>query len=202
MTPRVLLVDPQSPGAGIAEAARSLRAGCLVVFPTETVYGVGAHPAIASALNLLFEAKNRDRRKPIPLLAAGLDEAERAGARFDGHERRVAARFWPGPLTLLVATADGAEEGVRVPDHNIALALLRAAGGTLRATSANQSGRPEARTADDALAALAPFVDVVLDGGPASRGIASTVARARGGKVEVLREGEITKQQIVECLEH
>ena len=201
MTPRVLHVGPDSRAASIAEAARALQAGSLVIFPTETVYGLAAHPAIPSALDRLYEAKGRDRRKPVPLLAFNVESAEEAGVRFDAAEQRVAAAFWPGPLTLIVAAGDG-DEGLRIPDHDIARELLLAAGGTLRATSANRSNQPAAGTAEEAIAALAPFVDAVLDGGPIAHGIASTVAKVRGGDVEILRQGQITRTQLVECLDH
>lgn len=199
MTPRIFKVSPESPDAAIAAAGRTLQAGCLVVFPTDTVYGIAAHPEIPSAVDRLFEAKYRNLHKPIPLLASSLARAEQAGARFDPVERRVAEALWPGPLTLIVAAGDH-EEGIRVPDHAIALALLAAVGGTLRATSANRSGRPPAGTAEQALEALAPFVDVVLDAGPIAGGVASTVARVRGGTVEILRKGEITEDDITACL--
>ena len=175
----------------IREAVKTLAAGELVVVPTDTVYGVAADPKVPGAEERIFAAKSRDRGKPIPLLAAGLPEVEKLGAVLGEVERRLAGAFWPGPLTLVLKVGD-AEEGLRVPDCPAARALIREAGGVLRVTSANQSGEPAALDARQAAAALAGFVTLVLDAGPAPGGTASSVVRVEAGRVLLLREGALS----------
>ena len=179
----------------IDATADALRRGGLAVIPTETVYGLAGDPKAAGVLERMFEAKGRDRNKPIPFLAADLDAVLSAGATLTEIEARLARRFWPGPLTLVLKVAGGSE-GFRVPDHPVTLALLRAAGGLLRATSANLSGEPPALTAEDALQALGGAVDVVLDSGPVTGGVPSTVVRVEGGTIRILRPGAIPEAEL------
>ena len=189
-------VDPRQPDTAIlAEALTALRGGGLVIVPTETVYGLAADDRNPTALAKLFEAKGRPQDKPIALLAAGVDELERHGAKLPPAARRLAAKFWPGPLTLVLDSPAG-WLGFRIPDHPATLALLRAWGGVLAVTSANRSGEPPATTAAAALAALAPFVALALDAGPSTGGVPSTVVKVDGERVEVLRAGAITEEAI------
>lgn len=181
--------------AVIAEAVRVLRAGGVVAIPTDTVYGLAADPGVGRGVRALAAVKGRDAAKPIALL---IDEVSRLAAwevAVEGVTARLAAAFWPGPLTL-VAPARGAEEGFRVPDHDFARQLIGACGGALRVSSANRSGAAPALTAPEALAALGDGVDLVLDGGRVDGGVASTVVRVAGGRLEVLREGAISRQQV------
>lgn len=182
----------------VAAAAAALRRGDLVVLPTDTVYGVGADPANPAAVNRLFAAKGRPEDKAIPVLVAGLDQA-RSVAVIEGRAENLAREHWPGPLTLVLARASGfdadlggtddATVAVRVPEHPMALELLRAAG-PLAVTSANRSGEPAAATVAEARAQLGEAVAVYLDGGP-SRGVASTVAKVTPEGIEILREGSL-----------
>jgi L-threonylcarbamoyladenylate synthase len=189
--PLVLAVDSRRPDPGlIARAVQALRRGGLIILPTDTVYGVAADPSVPGAEQRLAEAKGRDPDKPIPLLAADTDDIVRWGGVLDGPAMDLARRFWPGPLTLVLKTAGG-EEGFRVPDHAVTRAVLKAAGGVLRVSSANRSGQAPAGDARSAVAALAGRVDVVLDAGPAPGGAASTVARVTEEGVQVLRAGAI-----------
>lgn len=174
----------------IRVTAECLRAGGVAVVPTDTVYGVATDPAVPGAEARLFAMKRRDPAKPVPLLAAGIDVVLRRGGRLDGRALRLAQKFWPGPLTLVLDVGDGTE-GFRVPDHRLMLSLLRATGGVLRVTSANISGEKPALTADEAVACLGDSVDVVLDGGMAPGGTASTVARVTGETISILREGAL-----------
>ena len=189
-------VDPRQPDAAIlAEALTALRGGGLVIVPTETVYGLAADDRNPAALAKLFEAKGRPQDKPIALLAAGVDELERHGAKLPPAARRLAAKFWPGPLTLVLDSPAG-WLGFRIPDHPATLALLRVWGGVLAVTSANRSGEPPATTAAAALAMLAPFVALALDAGPAAGGVPSTVVKVDGERVEMLRAGAIAEEEI------
>ena len=153
--PTIIRVSPRHAGHHAVErAAEALRRGALVILPTDTVYGVAVDPAAAGALERIYAAKGRDPGKPVPFLAADAAEVARAGAVMGWRARRLARRYWPGPLTLVLPMGDGFE-GFRVPDHPVTLAVLRAAGGLLRVTSANLSGQPAASDAAAAAAALA-----------------------------------------------
>lgn len=178
------------------EAARALLRGELVIVPTETVYGLAADGRVPGAVERIFAAKGRPDDKPVPWLAAGVEEVRKAGARVDGAAGRLARRYWPGPLTLVLDTPDGAK-GFRVPAYAAALALLRRVGGVLAVTSANRSGEAPALTAQDALRALGETVAVVLDAGPSPGGVPSTVVKVEQTRIHVLREGAISKEEIL-----
>ena len=169
-----------------------------MIMPTDTVYGVAAHPGAPEAVKRLYDAKGRDAAKPIALLAANQEAVERYGATLTGPERTLVARYWPGALTLVLATAEGTE-GFRVPDHALALSLIEAAGGVLRVTSANRSGEPPALTAEDAARAIGTHVDEVIDAGPVPGGVASTVVRVIDGRPRILREGALTGKEILDA---
>ena len=175
----------------IRRAAARVRAGELVVIPTETVYGVAARADDPAALAKLYAAKGRDEAKRIAYLAPGIGAVRAAGVRVDAAAERLAAAFWPGPLTLVLSNGRGGWDGFRVPDHPAALAWLRELDFLPAVTSANRSGEPAALTAADAWAALAPHVALVLDDGPVRGGRASTVAKVADGVVEILRAGPI-----------
>jgi len=188
-------------------AVDALKGGALVVVPTDTVYGVAADASVPGAEEKIYAVKKRDAGKPIPLLAASVEAVKDYGAVLGGVETKLAGRFWPGPLTMVlkVPGCDGrGDEGFRVPDHAKVLDLLREAGGVLRVTSANESGSPPALTAAEARAAFREHVEIVLDDGPAPGGTASTVVRVEepdeAGKAEivVLREGAIGKRKLAE----
>jgi L-threonylcarbamoyladenylate synthase len=196
--PRVL---PGDDPAAIDEAAALLRAGGLVAFPTETVYGLGANALDAAAVARVFEAKERPSFDPLIVhladaadLAAHVDPADAADPRV----ARLAARFWPGPLTLVlrkldhvpgIVTAGLSTVGVRVPDHPVALALIRAAGVPLAAPSANRFGRVSPTRAGHVARGLRGRVGLILDGGPCRVGVESTVILLAGGRAALLRPG-------------
>jgi L-threonylcarbamoyladenylate synthase len=173
-----------SPPSGIRRAVALLLAGQLVAFPTDTVYGVGAVLWNGPAVNRLYEAKLRSADKAIPVLLADGSDLSLVASKPSRDALCLAGRFWPGPLTLVVpraegvpdeVTAGGASVAVRVPDHDLARALMRAAGAPLATTSANLSGQPSSITAQDVLAQLGDRIPLVVDGGPCSGGVASTV---------------------------
>ena len=184
--------------AGIARAADLLRAGELVAFPTDTVYGIGCRAGDPDALARVFAAKRRDPDKAIPWLIAA--EADVAGAGFQIDERgvRLAERFWPGGLTLVLAAMDeSATQAFRVPAHDVALALLAAAG-PLAVSSANRSGEPEALDADDVAIAFADADEpsAIVDGGRVPGGVASSVVDLSGPGAHLLREGAVSRAEI------
>jgi L-threonylcarbamoyladenylate synthase len=180
----------------LEKVAQVLCDGGLAIVPTDTVYGVAAHPSRAAAIEALYTVKGRPDHKPIPLLAASLEAVRAHGARCEDSAAILAAAFWPGPLTLVLPVDTGGEEGFRVPAHPRMLALLHLVGGVLRVTSANRSGEPPATTAAEAAQALGPGVAAVLDDGPSPGGVPSTVVRARGAVLDILRPGALSAETL------
>ena len=197
--------------AGIAEAARTLKDGGLVAFPTETVYGLGAVASDARAVARLYAAKERPSFNPLIAHLAGIEAASRVGI-LDPVALRLAEKFWPGPLTLVVRATpdcpvcDLARAGldsiaVRVPAHPVALALIAAAGEPVVAPSANRSGRISPTTAGHVLADLRDRIDLVLDGGPTPVGLESTILDCSGDEPRLLRPGSIAREAIEKVIE-
>jgi len=191
--------DRLTPDAdGVARAADLLRAGHLVAFPTDTVYGIGCRIGDAGALAQLFAAKRRAPEKAVPWLVRSFDELIRLGFGADERAARLAQRFWPGALTIVVSAADGgASQAFRVPDHPVALALLATAG-PMAVSSANRSGEPETLDADDVAIAFADSDEpaATLDGGRVSGGVASSVVDLSGERARLVREGALPRAQI------
>jgi L-threonylcarbamoyladenylate synthase len=192
-TDRVTDLLPASP-EGIRRAAELLAEGAVVAFPTDTVYGVGVAASRPERVEALFALKQRPPEKAIPLLVSDLSQAAAAGYPVDERAQRLADRFWPGALTMVLASADaGATQAFRAPDHAVALELIRAAGPIL-ATSANRSGEPDTLGADEVLIAFATQRDelaAVVDGGAVPGGVASTVVDLSATPARLLREGPI-----------
>ena len=188
---------------GLAAAAEMLHAGGLVAFPTDTVYGLGCAAARPDRLDAIFELKQRPTDKRIPMLVADLDQVPGDTWNVDDRARLLAARFWPGPLTLVLPALDGSTtQAFRVPDHAVALSLIKAAG-PLLATSANISGQPDTLDADDVLIAFATQRDdlaAVVDGGRVPGGVASTVLDLSTTPPQVVREGPVARRQLAELL--
>jgi L-threonylcarbamoyladenylate synthase len=170
-----------------------------VIVPTDTVYGIAAHPAHPAAVRRICTIKGRPTGKPIALLAADAEAAVRFGADFPDAAERLAAKHWPGALTL-VLPCGGGYEGFRVPAHDAVRRLIALCGGTLRVTSANLSGEMPARDAAEALRDIGLEADLVLDGGTSPGGIASTVVKvAPDGAVTLLREGAVESSKVLKC---
>ena len=190
-------VLPPTP-EGLARAAELLASGAVVAFPTDTVYGVAVAGSRPERLDALFELKHRPVDRRIPMLVADLEQAGAAGAVVDERARRLAAEFWPGALTMVLATADGGTQAYRAPDHEVALALIRATG-PLFATSANVSDQPDTLGADEVLIAFATQQDelaAVVDGGPVPGGVASTVVDLTATPMRILRPGPISTGEL------
>ncbi|MBL9124548.1 MAG: threonylcarbamoyl-AMP synthase [Planctomycetaceae bacterium] len=210
MTTRVLPVDPLDPEPdAIAAAAGVLRAGGLVAFPTETVYGLGAAALDAGAVERIFLAKGRPATNPVIVHVADLSQLEQVVDVWPESAARLARRFWPGPLSLVlprrpevpdVVTAGGATVAVRMPAHPVAAALIRAAGVPIAAPSANRSLRISPTTAEHVLTTLADRIELVLDGGSCPRGIESTVLDLTTDPPTLLRPGLITASELSEIL--
>ena len=190
----------------IAEAARLLRRGELVAFPTETVYGLGANAEDGDAVARLFEAKGRPRINPLIVHVGDPSQAEQCG-EFIEPARKLAVRFWPGPLTIVVARKPKAKISIlvsagldtialRVPAHPVAAALLRSAGIPIAAPSANISGHVTATAAAHVAAELGGRVGFILDGGPATFGLESTIIGFEADRAVLLRPGSIPREEI------
>ena len=176
---------------GLAAAAAVLKGGGVAAIPTDTVYGLAAHPSFPQAVERLYSIKGRDGHKPIALLAADREAVARHAGGLRGEAARLAG-LWPGALTLVIGREGGATEGYRVPDHAWTRRLLAACGGLLRVTSANFSGQPDATDADAALAGAAALADILADGGPSPGGVPSTVVFVReDGSAKILRQGAV-----------
>ncbi|HEX2035835.1 MAG TPA: L-threonylcarbamoyladenylate synthase, partial [Chloroflexota bacterium] len=209
----VIAVDPlHPPPQALALAGQLIREGKLVAFPTETVYGLGANAYDDAAVRRVFAAKGRASDDPLIVHLATTAELE-AVAEVPGELRAVvqalAARFWPGPLTVVLpksarippsVTAGLPTVAVRVPSHAVAQGVLRAAGVPIAAPSANTFTRTSATAAAHVVEDLGPRVDLVLDGGPAPIGIESTVIQLAGGEVRLLRPGAVPPEAIDEVL--
>jgi L-threonylcarbamoyladenylate synthase len=185
-----------SKDAHIARAAELLRSGFLVAFPTETVYGLGARRDDTGALDRIFEVKRRPRDKPLSVLVADAEAAARYAAPLGGAALALAERYWPGPLTLVVPDGQGGTVGLRCPDCDVTLRMIRLARAPIVAPSANLSGEEPARTADEVLEVFRGKIAAVLDGGPAELGAPSTVVRVLEERLEVLREGAVPKKDV------
>jgi L-threonylcarbamoyladenylate synthase len=202
MAPKVHRIDPQNPDpAAIARAAEALRKGLLVIYPTETFYGLACNPRDPAAVERIFEAKGRPDRMALPLIAGDRDAVTLCTRDIPDNARLLMDAFWPGPLTLVLPSADdlpprllggGHTVGVRVSSHPIAAALARAVGGPIVATSANHSGGPPPTTADEAAQVLGDSVSVILDGGPTRGGSASTVIDLTVDPPRLLRSGAVS----------
>lgn len=198
---RVVAVDPHAPDAAVvAEAAAILRAGGLVAFPTETVYGLGARALDVRAIARVFAAKGRPANHPLIAHVEGETGARRVAATWSDRASRLAKAFWPGPLTLVVPRAahvpaelagGGDSIAVRAPANAIACALIAALGEAIAAPSANRYQEVSPTTAAHVVKSLGDAVDLVLDGGACERGIESTVVDVRGDVAIVLRPGPI-----------
>jgi L-threonylcarbamoyladenylate synthase len=196
-----------SAGDTMNRALAVLKAGGLVAFPTDTVYGVGALASDGEAVEAIYTAKDRPVEKAIPVLLGEASDLVRVGTEIPNSAYRLAARFWPGPLTILVpkradlpdAVSSTPTVGVRVPDHEVARALLRAAG-PMAVTSANISGGPSPVTAQEVLEQLRGRISLIIDGGRTPGGVPSTLVDCTTPELQILREGPIPLEELLSAL--
>jgi L-threonylcarbamoyladenylate synthase len=206
MKTRVLQVDPARPdAAAIEEAAELLRAGKLVVFPTETVYGLGAHALDAAAVQRIFDAKERPANDPLIVHIAHIGQVGQCAIGMPAGARKLALSFWAGPLTLVLqkkpdvpdlVTAGLPSVALRVPSHRVARALMETAGIPIAAPSANRFSRPSPTTAAHVLEDLDGRVDLILDGGSTDIGLESTIVDFTVEPPVLRRPGAITYEQV------
>ena len=197
-----VVIPADSPDA-IDLALDVLNNSGLVAFPTDTVYGVGALVYDGAAVESIYIAKNRPIEKAIPVLIADAEDMDKVGMDIADIARRIAARFFPGPLTCIIpkqptlpsAVSATSTVGVRAPDHDVARALLRAAG-PMAVTSANISGQPSPSTAEEVFAQLNGRIELIIDGGKTPGGVPSTVVDCTSDEIKILREGPISLEEI------
>ncbi len=188
----------------IQQALEVLQGGGLVAFPTDTVYGVGALAFDGKAVESIYTAKDRPVEKAIPILLGDVEDINKVTSEVPLIAKKLAERFWPGPLTIVMPKHLGLPDsvsatntvGVRVPDHIVARSVLRAAG-PMAVTSANLSGQPSPSTAQEVFAQLNGRIALILDGGKTPGGVPSTVVDCIGAKPVISRKGPITFDEIV-----
>lgn len=199
---------PDSRAAGLNAARGALKAGRLVVVPTDTVYGLAADAFDSSAVSALLRAKGRGRDMPVPILVGSWTTIDGLVSTVRPEARELIRAFWPGALSLVVHQAPslawdlGDTRGtvmLRMPLHPVILELLREVG-PLAVSSANISGRPPATDAGQAREQLGESVGVYLDGGPAEHGVASTIVDLTGDRPRILREGAVSAEDVAEVL--
>lgn len=191
----------------ILETSQMVKKGGLVIFPTDTVYGLGCDPFNVEAVKRIFAVKG-ERKKPLPVLASDIDSVIKI-VHLHENAFKVAMKFWPGPLTLIlskkstlpdVVTCKLDTVGVRIPQLDIAIQLIRLSGGLLVGTSANKTGEKPARNVSEITEKLGKEVDIILDGGPTLFGKPSTIVDLTVKKPKILRKGSIGLKEIVKVL--
>jgi L-threonylcarbamoyladenylate synthase len=200
------LISQDDPHA-LSLAADLLQAGEVIAFPTDTVYGIGVKVELKEAIDKLYEIKTRSFDKPIPVLVASIGQLEQVAGEIPDAAARLAASFWPGPLTMVLPKRMDLPEnlthlpgvGVRIPNQQFALDLLQRCG-PLAVTSANLSGQPEALCVIDVMAQFNGRLALVVDGGISPGGNASTVVDLTGSQPSILREGPVSAERIMQVL--
>jgi len=192
----------------IREASKIVKNGGLVVYPTDTVYGLGCDPFNVGAVERVFEVKGERKQKPLPILASDIDHIKKI-AYMSGKARKIAEKHWPGALTLVVSkkralpnivTCGFASVGVRIPKHTVAVQLISLCDGLLVGTSANITGEKPPKTALEATKQLGGQVDIVLDGGPSPLGQESSIVDLTSGKPKMLREGPVKLAEVLKAI--
>ncbi|MHB8761864.1 MAG: L-threonylcarbamoyladenylate synthase [Coriobacteriia bacterium] len=204
---KVIHIDPENPSAEVVNlAATILRDGGIVVFPTETVYGIGASATSCFGPQEIIDIKMRPKNKPLPWLVEDEAALDTYGVDVPEYAHHLAKAFWPGALTIVVKAAavvapefrdDRGTVALRSPDHQLVQELIRASGAAIITTSANTSGRPAPGSFDELEERIIAAADVALDGGETAHGMASTVVDCTGPEPVVTRVGPIPAEEIM-----
>ena len=213
MTAEILRIHPDEPEPDlIKRVAQALDSGQVVALPTDTFYGLAVDPVNLQAVDRIYELKERSRHKPLSLLIADVAQAYTLARSCDTAFDRLAERFWPGPLTLIVkagsklplrVTANTGNVALRVPEAPIARAVVQSLGLPITATSANLQGMPECTYARGVHDQLGGMIPLIIDGGPTARAVATTIVDLSAGDDSwtILREGAIPTHEIALCLQ-
>lgn len=193
------IADPRS----LVRANEIIQEGGLIAFPTDTVYGIGVSAFNEKAIEKIYQVKGRSKLKAIPILISDVEQLGQITFSINPTTSQIVEHFWPGALTLILPIhpelpgnlSSGNTIGVRVPDHDLVRELLRMTG-PLAATSANLSGKPSTLTAEELQVQLGERIDLILDGGKVSGGMASTVLDCSGDEFRILREGPISWEEL------
>jgi L-threonylcarbamoyladenylate synthase len=197
----VLRVDPKRPGKKeIAKAAKVLRRGGLVGFPTETVYGLGANLLDKKAIAKLYKVKRRPKAKPFTVHIENISSIKKLGCEITRPARALIDKYWPGPLTVILKCGKGKNIGFRMPDNIVALRLIKAARVPVVAPSANISNAVSPTTAEDVLAQMDGKIDILLDAGVTDVGIESTVVDMTVVPPRILRRGAIKEGELLRAM--
>lgn len=197
----IFKVDPKRPDeAVIARAAKAIRDGLLVAFPTETVYGLAANLLNPKALDRLYAVKKRFRGKPFTVLIADVKTIRGMGCAISRKAKALIGKFWPGPLTIILKSRSGRKIGFRMPANKVALDLIRASVVPVAAPSANISGKAAPADAGAVLKDLDGMIDILVDSGPTEVGVESTVADLTVNPPHILREGAIKRSALMRAL--
>ncbi len=192
----------------VLTASRIVKNGGLAIYPTDTVYGLGCDPLNTEAVKRVLKAKSGKREKPLPILASSKEQVERI-AFLSEKARKIAEKFWPGSLTVVllkrkalpnIVTLNLDSVGVRVPQHETAIQLIALSGGLLVGTSANRTGGKPPRTAQEAAGQIGGDVDIIIDGGPTALGVSSTVVDLTADTPRILREGPVSLKEILSAV--
>ncbi len=212
MQPEILKINAESPEQSLVTyAAEQIKKGFVLGMPTDTFYGLAADPYNLRAVDRVYEIKNRDRHKPLSLIIESVEQAELLACDLPDEFFLLADKFWPGPLTIIVkassrlplkVTANTGNIAVRIPAASIPVAIVRAAGVPITATSSNLSGSTECTTAQAVHLQLQDRLSMIIDGGPSSRSVPSTIINLADelGGWRLMREGAIPVQEIEEFL--
>lgn len=193
----VIKIDPVNPDKrAIAAAGLIIREGGLVVFPTETVYGIAANLLDEKAIKRLCKIKARPEGKPFTVHISDIKTIDDMGCVITGTARKLMDKFWPGPLTIILKSHDGGKTGFRMPANKIALELIRASAVPIVAPSANLSGSPAPVTAEEVIADIKDGIDMVIDGGKTKVGLESTVVDLTVDPFKILRRGAIKEEEL------
>lgn len=194
----------------VEKAVSVLRSGGIIAMPTDTLYALTAAAGDASAVRRVFDIKGREEGKPLPLFVSSLEMAERI-AIFSQPARRLASQFWPGQLTIVVskrqnydseALAGSPTIGLRVPDNEIALAVVAGLDAPVTGTSANLSGGPDPASAEDVRSQIGDRIDLILDTGPCDHGVVSTIVDCSSNEAVILRQGTVSSDRIAAVLQN
>ncbi len=211
MSAEIVKINSNNPEpALISYVAQRIQSGHVMGLPTDTFYGLAADPYNLRAVELIYHVKSRSKHKPLSLLVESVDQAEElADVNSSDLFDILARKYWPGPLTIIVkaagrvplkVTANTGNVALRVPSASIPLAVIRAAGVPITATSANVSGASECTTAEGVRQQLGNLIPLIVDGGPSPREVPSTIVDLSGEHWRVLREGTIPTQELTQLL--